>query len=177
MKYLFLLILVCYSISNYAQSEERDIVKEYIRTLSLNDNYPYVYSYTTKGGKMKEYYFYYKKKNLYVLAFFESGVDSVKEKFFQSDMLFDSINHNQKPLIKLKETKRNVEKFRKDFADSTNYFTQIGIRISGLHYNHFQQTDEKNLGSIKDEKKLKGCILINSIAAFFEKQIPGKLTK
>lgn len=177
MKYLFLIIIVCYVESGLAQSGKRDIVKEYREANSLEGNYPYIYSYTTKGGIMKQHYLYYKKNKLYVLAFFEAGVDSVIEKFFQSDFLFKTVKQNLKPLIKLKNAKLNIEKFRKEFGDSSRYFNQIGIRVNRLHFNHFQQTDEMNLSSIKDDKEKEGLMVIKSIAAFFENQIPGKPTK
>lgn len=176
-KYILLSIFLTACLCSYSQTSERNLLKEYLGLRSLQGDYPYVYSYTTKGKKLEESYYYYKNDDYYILAFFQKGVDSVKEKRYSKDVLFETIEKNIKSLNKLKTARRNDSEFRRSFADSTVYFNQIGVRYKSLHYNHYQQADKKRLATIKNEKLLTGYETLNFIAAFLNEQIPGNLSK
>ncbi len=173
-KYPFILLLLFCSVLGMSQKAKKNIVQEYMELRSLEGEYPYVYSYTTLEGKMVEHYLYYKKGDRYILALLTSGVDSVKERFYTADVLFERIEKNLKPLSKLRDAAHDSKKFRKGFEDKVQPFNQIGIRYKNLHYNHYQQIGKDDLATIKNETLVAGYTILDFIARFFKEQIPGR---
>ena len=63
---------------------------------------------------------------------------------------------------------RHIKKFNENFLDSTNIFTQLGIRYGELHYNHFQKFSNEDIEKQKNKKRKKGMETINQLYRILE---------
>ncbi len=133
-----------------------------------DDSFSYINILYTKNGKILNSFYYFKCKDKFKLAMFDS-VYFKKEISFPSDVLFNYVQSNMKYLNELTHTQKYFEiGLRK--VQAKEQYTNVAIRYSNLHYNHFYFSDDMSIKSINKNDAKMGSAAINSIANFVLKR-------
>lgn len=132
------------------------------------DSFSYINILYTKNGKILNSYYYFKCKDKFKLAMFDS-VYFKKEISFPSDVLFNYVQSNMKYLNELTHTQKYFEiGLRK--AQAKEQYTNVAIRYSNLHCNHFYFSGDMSREPINKNDAKMGNAAINSIVNFVLKR-------
>ena len=166
-KLLISLVFIIGSIGLNAQTDSRITSDQYFNhyfPIGRDNYFKYINVHYTKNGKIIKSYSYFKCKGKYKLAMFDS-VYFKKEITFSRDELFDYVESNMKYLNELLHTKKYFE-IGGTKANTAEQYTNVAIRCSNLHCNHFYFSDEMSVESISEDDAKTGCRTINSIVNF-----------
>lgn len=164
MKKIFLFVLILMSAGfGYAQNSLAMSWETYReKHFGINNSYNYISHGYRSGADSVKYYLYYKINGKTVLAYFEN-MKLVKETVFDSTDLFDMVKQN---LAALKKIRNGYARFyKKDHMPEK----QLGIRFSGLHFNHYGKKDAAFINGLKNKKLKDGFTTINLLIDSIEK--------
>lgn len=178
--YLFLVLFFLIGCIKANAQQKALAWKDYIKELQDSaDKDHYVYLYYTRGGKMQKvvHCLPYKKEQLMAINI---GDTLFNEALIIQPDLFAYLQENRTYLNAAKvhfSKEKNRKRFRKDFSDTNLNFLQLGMKINGLHYNHFQRTTPELIAELKNKKTVKGYEAINHIIDLIEKSAAQSLAE
>ena len=131
----------------------------------LADDNQYVSLYYTSGGKLQKHFFCFKYKGYHIINV-NIGDSLQGAVVIEKPEIFKYLQANKKFLIAVKNHSLKLyskEAFKEDFQNPEINFFQLGIRINGLHFNHFQRTTPEFIDTLKRDKLKQGYMVINNL--------------
>ncbi|MFN0081344.1 MAG: hypothetical protein ACKVOM_02410 [Ferruginibacter sp.] len=133
-------------------AQEIDEWHQYLQdSIYKSDDNNYIYLYKTKGGIRQKLIRYSLKGCRYVIATVY-GDTLAETKAVVSPNLFQIVYDNYYTLSELPNylhNKKDIAIHRKEFMDKTVNFSQLGIRYSNLHYNHFPKFSQDQISKAR----------------------------
>jgi len=149
---------------SYSQEMNQDWSEYETKVINPN-NQNYIYLGYTDGGKKIRLLYYFQKAGKNVLAV-NIGEKLVKELPIDSIDLFKLAITNK---AELKKVRDNLINNVPDFLAKGIVLKQLGIRLKGLHCNHFLYTEPKLINEMPEGKLKKGLLLVNFFIEYLEK--------
>ena len=138
--------------TNSGKAQEIDKWQQYLNdSVYKADDNNYIYLYKTKAGVKQKLIRYTLKGGRYVISTVY-GDTSADTKPVISPNLFQIVYDNYYNLIELPNylhSKKFYVNTHKQFHNPTINFSQLGIRYSALHYNHFPKFTNEQIGKAK----------------------------
>jgi hypothetical protein len=160
--FLFVIFFACTNL--YAQ--QAGDWKQYLKdSVYASDNTDYIYLYYTKGGVLQKYLFCSIKKGKQTLSMNYRDSLIIDKEIITPDLFSYVKNHlgELKKLVPLIFIIKKPADHQREFHDSTILFNQLGIRIEGIHCNHFPYFTNEQISTKKYRKYVQGMLVVNRL--------------
>ena len=169
----FWLVLLLVTVAAKTMAQETAPTQQNFTGVSkdLADDNQYVSLYYTSGGKLQKHFYCFKYKG-YQIINVNIGDSLHGAVVIEKPEIFKYLQANKKFIIAVKNHSPKLyskKVFKDDFKNPDINFFQVGIRINGLHFNHFQRTTPEFIATLKRDKLKQGCAVINNVIDIIEK--------